>query len=389
MATAPNLARSGLLDSIDDWMQQRTADVQRLAAGAHAAGQQVWADGNRVGHYVSAARPSDVAALGLRAIQQAGSPVRSLGGLAAAVQGEAASRARSAAPALGRLAREAKDESLAGLNALKTPSLLASAIGAMLQSAPLMTLCMVAIGRSPMRVTMREPKRWMPMMPRTIRSRGRLANSREPEHKSPSVAEARASSPPALESLKYLLSSLARRPQWARAAAWRALAGRRSPISNVATGAPLAITPALQSGASRVRRLRDSPEAAPGSAARRVAPPPPSLKICSTTDRSPSTARVRPPPPEVSLGVLSARAAGPGQAICRTRLRKIWERDFRVFALQRAAMGQCRVASPENIWLTGGTPIPISGLTGEDSSNRNSGYLPASVLDSFRLTTSR
>lgn len=62
--------RPSVLDGIDDWMTQRNADLQRLAAGAHAAGYQAWAEGNRTGEYLHGPQPSDVAALGARAMQQ-------------------------------------------------------------------------------------------------------------------------------------------------------------------------------------------------------------------------------------------------------------------------------------------------------------------------------
>jgi len=94
-------------------MAQRNADVQRLAAGAHAVGQQVWSDGNRLNQYVSAARPSDVAALGVRAMQKA----TATGDRVAAGASDAVARQIAAmSPAARRIASGAGDASLAGLN---------------------------------------------------------------------------------------------------------------------------------------------------------------------------------------------------------------------------------------------------------------------------------
>lgn len=97
--------RSSPFDTIETWMARRNADIQRLAAGAHAVGRRVWEDGNKLGQYVSAARPSDVAALGHRAMQQV-----ARGGDAVARQ------VMSAAHAVKRIASKAGDEALAGLN---------------------------------------------------------------------------------------------------------------------------------------------------------------------------------------------------------------------------------------------------------------------------------
>ena len=108
--------RSGPLDSIENWMARRNADVQRLAAGAHAVGQQVWEDGNQLGRYVSAPRPSDVAALGLRAMQQMAGGAVGPGSLSARAGEAVARQVQSATPVVKRIASNASDEALAGLN---------------------------------------------------------------------------------------------------------------------------------------------------------------------------------------------------------------------------------------------------------------------------------
>jgi hypothetical protein len=111
--TSPQ-GRSGLLDDIESWMARRNADVQRFAAGAHAVGRQVWEDGNRLGRYISAERPSDVAALGVRTMQKAAGGGS---GGAASGAGQAAARQRYVMPAdAKRVATKAGGEILAGLN---------------------------------------------------------------------------------------------------------------------------------------------------------------------------------------------------------------------------------------------------------------------------------
>lgn len=67
--TGPD-GRPIVLDNFDDWLAQRNAHLQRLAAGAHAAGHEAWVQANRVGRYLDGSQPSDVAALGARAMQQ-------------------------------------------------------------------------------------------------------------------------------------------------------------------------------------------------------------------------------------------------------------------------------------------------------------------------------
>jgi hypothetical protein len=84
-------------------MAQGNAVAQRRVAGAHAIGQQASHEGNKLGHYVAAADPSDVAALGRSAMQQAGR------------SGDLIARqVRSAAPAVNRIASTARDETVAG-----------------------------------------------------------------------------------------------------------------------------------------------------------------------------------------------------------------------------------------------------------------------------------
>lgn len=50
---------------IDDWMADRIAYLERVANGAREAGQRLWSESTRSGGNVSAARPSDVVALGV------------------------------------------------------------------------------------------------------------------------------------------------------------------------------------------------------------------------------------------------------------------------------------------------------------------------------------
>jgi hypothetical protein len=83
-------------------MAQGNAVAQRRVAGAHAIGQQASHEGNKLGHSL-AADPSDVAALGRSAMQQAGR------------SGDLIARqVRSAAPAVNRIASTARDETVAG-----------------------------------------------------------------------------------------------------------------------------------------------------------------------------------------------------------------------------------------------------------------------------------
>ena len=69
MAEPPNANdRRTSHENIEAWNRRRTLDVQGRNTDAHSAGQKAWAELNRQGIYVVAARPSDVAALGLRAL---------------------------------------------------------------------------------------------------------------------------------------------------------------------------------------------------------------------------------------------------------------------------------------------------------------------------------
>lgn len=104
------------LDTMDNWLAERNADVQRLVAGAHAVGRQVWADGNRLGQYVVAARPADVAAQGLRAMRQIAGEAVVPNALVTRVGQVAARQVQSAAPVVKRVAARTRDEALAGGN---------------------------------------------------------------------------------------------------------------------------------------------------------------------------------------------------------------------------------------------------------------------------------
>ena len=59
---------------IDDWMGNRIAYLERVANGAHEAGQRLWSESTRTGGNVSAARPSDVVALGVARTPKAPPP---------------------------------------------------------------------------------------------------------------------------------------------------------------------------------------------------------------------------------------------------------------------------------------------------------------------------
>ena len=50
---------------IDDWIRDRTAHLDRVANVAYETGRRRWSDSTRAGGNVSAARPSDVVALGI------------------------------------------------------------------------------------------------------------------------------------------------------------------------------------------------------------------------------------------------------------------------------------------------------------------------------------
>lgn len=109
-------ARSGFTDTINSWMDQRNADVARLAAGAHTLGQQLWQEGNRVGRYVTASRPSDVAALGVQAMRSLASDVNAGRKAVAQAADRVQQGFKAAQPGIGRVASNVRDETLAGLN---------------------------------------------------------------------------------------------------------------------------------------------------------------------------------------------------------------------------------------------------------------------------------
>lgn len=62
--------RSGVLDSVGDWMEARNAELYRLRTDAEAAGRRAWERATRTGENLAAMRPSDVLALGARVLQQ-------------------------------------------------------------------------------------------------------------------------------------------------------------------------------------------------------------------------------------------------------------------------------------------------------------------------------
>ena len=85
----PSTQRTDLLSNIEDWMSQRNADVRRLGGEAEAAGRAAWAQATRTGQNIAATKPSDVAALGVRAISQAGRRARAAVQSGAQAMGEA------------------------------------------------------------------------------------------------------------------------------------------------------------------------------------------------------------------------------------------------------------------------------------------------------------
>ena len=60
----------GVLDSIENWMAQRNADVQRFGNKAAAAGRRAWNEATRTGRDLVAQQPSDVNALGARVLDR-------------------------------------------------------------------------------------------------------------------------------------------------------------------------------------------------------------------------------------------------------------------------------------------------------------------------------
>ena len=57
--------RASVLDSVEDWIAKRNADVERLTRDAEAAGHEAWRQATRAGENLVAAKPADVLALGL------------------------------------------------------------------------------------------------------------------------------------------------------------------------------------------------------------------------------------------------------------------------------------------------------------------------------------
>lgn len=63
----PGRTGKHLLADIGDWMEERNVHLRTLANGAEAAGRELWDRSTRSGGNLSAPRPSDVLALGVRA----------------------------------------------------------------------------------------------------------------------------------------------------------------------------------------------------------------------------------------------------------------------------------------------------------------------------------
>jgi hypothetical protein len=75
MAGYPPARRdTGVIGSIEDWMDQRNADVRRLLHGAEIAGRTAWDKSTRTDQNLRAATPHDVVALGARILGQGGPP---------------------------------------------------------------------------------------------------------------------------------------------------------------------------------------------------------------------------------------------------------------------------------------------------------------------------
>lgn len=78
MASVLGARQSSGEESIDHWMAERAAHLERMENGGYEAGRQLWSQSTRTGGNIAAVRPSDVAALGLaRPPQPARSPTLS------------------------------------------------------------------------------------------------------------------------------------------------------------------------------------------------------------------------------------------------------------------------------------------------------------------------
>ncbi len=96
--------RESVVDDIGDWMVRRTADAQRFTRDAEAMAHEAWRRAARTGEEISAARPSDVLALGARLL---GQPVTASGAPAAKAANPAARQPPVGVRARDRLVREA------------------------------------------------------------------------------------------------------------------------------------------------------------------------------------------------------------------------------------------------------------------------------------------
>ena len=125
-----------VLDSIENWMARRKADVQRLEGQAAAAGRRVWNEATRAGQNLLAQQPSDLNALGARHLERPNGPdpnspanfaARRLGNVAGVARG-AVHSAEGAASTVGFAARIANpyDRILSGPGA-SAPAQLARA----------------------------------------------------------------------------------------------------------------------------------------------------------------------------------------------------------------------------------------------------------------------
>ena len=70
MAGARSARSESGAGNVDDWMGDRWAHLERIADGAHEAGQRIWSESTRAGGNLAAPRASDVVALGMRPARQ-------------------------------------------------------------------------------------------------------------------------------------------------------------------------------------------------------------------------------------------------------------------------------------------------------------------------------
>lgn len=109
--------RSSALDSVDEWMRRRRAEIQRFGRDAEAAAHEALGQAARTGQQISAMKPSDVLVLGASILDQrkAARPAsRSV--TPQVTQADTSRRPPGVqATAAGQLVQQAVDQGLAGL----------------------------------------------------------------------------------------------------------------------------------------------------------------------------------------------------------------------------------------------------------------------------------